>query len=110
MVELPEESHYGANATKNHANNMPNSTETNLKTSVTNSFGVLRPKWNHETWRWIAEVLGKTRETWSKLMARGIQHVIQKYERKLCTHQCRSYTWDILGYSNMLMIQNTKPS
>lgn len=38
MVELPEESHYYANATKYPAYNMPNSTETSLKPSGAKSF------------------------------------------------------------------------
>lgn len=44
MVESPEESHYSANATKQPAYNIPNSTETSLKTSGTKLFGVMRPK------------------------------------------------------------------
>lgn len=46
-VKLPEKSHYLANATKQPANNTPNSNNyTSLKTSGTKLFGVMRPKLN----------------------------------------------------------------
>ena len=44
LVESPEESNYNTNVTKYPAYNTPNSTETSLKPSDTNSFGVTRPK------------------------------------------------------------------
>lgn len=52
-------------------------------------------------------VSAKGTETWSRLISRLMQNVIEKYQRKICTHQTGSR--DVLGYSNAIMFQNREP-
>ena len=68
--------------------------------------------WNTEVDYWcFGDMWAKMAQgTWSKLMARWMQHVIRKYLWQICVHQAWSFTWVILGHSNITVIQNTRPS